>query len=98
MIKQLATAAMVLAVVACGAQMISSAGSSGSPYAPLNDGKRLGLVKYQIDGADFIVRRRREDAYKKMYESCGGRYLIVAEGAREENGMVVSTVTESGTA
>ena len=86
------------AIVGCGATMIQSAGSDGSRYAPLDDGRRVGLVKYQIDDENFFVKRRREDAYKKMYQSCGGPYCIVAEGPREENGRVVTTVTETSAA
>jgi hypothetical protein len=52
-------------------------------------------VKYQIDDENFFVKRRREDAYKKMYKSCGGPYYIVAEGPRAENGRVVTVVTET---
>jgi hypothetical protein len=86
------------ALAGCGATLIQSAGSNGSPYAPLDDGRRVGLVKYQIDDGDFFVRRRREDSYKKMYQSCGGPYFIVAEGPRAENGRVVTTVTETTSA
>ena len=53
-------------VVAGGATLIQSAGANGSPYAPLDDGRRIGLVKYQIDDGEYFIRRRSEDAYKKM--------------------------------
>ena len=79
----------------CGAVLVQSAGSNGSRYAPLDDGRRLGLVKYEIDNENYLIKRRREDAYKKMYQSCGGPYLIVAEGPQTENGRVVTTVREA---
>ena len=94
----LSAALTLVTLGACGATMIQSAGADGSRYAPLDDGRRMGLVKYQIDDENFFVKRRREDAYKKMYQSCGGPYYIVAEGARIENGRVITTVTETSAA
>ena len=87
-----------LVLTGCAAQMIQSAGSGGSPYAPLNNGNRTGVVRYLIGDGDFFVNRRREDAYKKMYRSCVGPYVIVAEGEREENGRVVTAIVESAEA
>jgi hypothetical protein len=78
--------------------MVNPAGSSGSRYAPVNEQARAGLVKYLTDGASFVVNKRRESAYKQMYESCGGPYRIVAEGQRVEGGVVVSNTTASRTA
>jgi hypothetical protein len=77
--------------------MVNPAGSSGSRYAPVNEQARAGLVKYLTDGASFVVNKRRESAYKQMYESCGGPYRIVAEGQRVEGGVVVSNTTASRT-
>ena len=93
--RHLALLTACAALTACGATLISAAGSGNSRYGPLNDAMRTGVVKYSIDGANFLITRRRNDAYKKMYESCGGPYVIVTEGAREENVRVVSTITDS---
>ena len=98
MLRRFLVIAVAISSVGCGATLIQSAGANGSPYAPLDDGRRTGLVKYQIDDGDYFIRRRREDAYKKMYQSCSGPYLIVAEGPRVENGRVVTTVTETTSA
>ncbi len=98
MLRRFLVIAIAIPSVGCGATLIQSAGANGSPYAPLDDGRRTGLVKYQIDDGDYFIRRRREDAYKKMYQSCSGPYLIVAEGPRVENGRVVTTVTETSSA
>jgi hypothetical protein len=95
MLRHLVIVVTGAALAGCGATLISSAGGAGSPYGPLDDGTRVGLVKYSIDGANFMISRRRNDAYKKMYESCGGPYVIVSEGARDENAKVVSTITDS---
>lgn len=98
MLRALLALFAATALAGCGATLIQSAGSDGSPYAPLDDGRRVGLVKYEIDDENFFIKRRREDAYKKMYQSCGGPYLIVAEGPRTENGRVVTTVKETSSA
>jgi hypothetical protein len=82
-------------LTACAASMVSSAKPSDSPDAPINERTRTGVVKYLNDGAGFVKSKRREDAYKKMHESCGGPYRIVAEGPKEEGGVVVATSSET---
>lgn len=78
---------IALYITSCAtADIVQSVGGSGSAYAPTNDSQRPGIVKYLNDGADFIVKARREDAYKKMYESCNGKYKIVNEGPQAEGG------------
>lgn len=89
---------VLCALAGCTAQMVSPARSSGSSYAPTNEASRHGLVKYLSDGAGFVVKKRRDNAYKQMSENCGGPYRIVAEGQRVEGGVVVSTTTASGEA
>jgi hypothetical protein len=44
------------------------------------------------------VKKRRANAYKKMSESCGGPYKIMAEGQQVEGGFVVSTTDASASA
>jgi hypothetical protein len=83
--------ATVLTTVACSAQMVRPAGESSSKYAPVNERSQPGLVKYLNDGASFVVKRRRENAYKQMYESCQGPYRIVAEGQHAEGGVVITS-------
>ena len=95
MLRELSVLVAAAASTGCGATLISSAGGAGSLYAPLNDGTRIGLVKYSINDPNFVIQRRRNDAYKKMYQSCGGPYVIVSEGAAEENGRVITTITRS---
>jgi len=51
--------------------------------------KYPGTVKYLNQGADFIIKKRRESAYKQMYETCGGKYKIESEGPRSEGGMAI---------
>lgn len=54
---------------------------ANSKYAPSND-KQYGVIKYLNQGADSIINKRREDALKQMYESCGGKYKVAEEGAQ----------------
>jgi hypothetical protein len=49
---------------------------------------RTGVVSYDNDDFGFIKKRRREDAYKQMYESCNGPYQIVAEGPKSDGAAV----------
>ena len=82
-------------VLAClssctSAEIVNPIGSgSGSAYAPSNEVQRPGMIKYLNQGADFVIKARREDAYKKMYDSCGGRYKIVSEGPQAEGGAML---------
>jgi hypothetical protein len=89
---------VLTALAGCTAQMVTPARSANSRYAPTNESSRHGLVKYLSDGAGFIVKKRREHAYKQMFENCGGPYRIVAEGQRVEGGVVVTTTTASAEA
>lgn len=86
---------IVLSLISgCSASMVRLPGnSSDSQYAPINESSQGGVsqggvVKYLNNGADFVIKSRREDAYKQMYMACHGRYRIVAEGSREEGGVV----------
>lgn len=88
--------ALVVGGEGCTAQMVKSAGVSTSPYAPQNE-SRSGLVRYLNAGAEFVVKRRREDAYKRMFESCAGPYRITAEGDVTDGRVVTSTASGSST-
>ena len=94
-LKMLVTAFSILGLAGCtSAQMVSSP-NSGSAYAPVNEGSRSGIVKYLNDGADFVRKQRREDAYKQMHDVCNGSYKIDAEGSSAEGGSVVNSGTAS---
>lgn len=84
-----------LLVSGCAANMVSGpGGSDGLDYAPVNEGQRPGLVKYLNQGADFVIRGRRADAYKQMHDSCNGPYKIDSEGPQSEG--QVGVVASSG--
>jgi hypothetical protein len=76
--------------------MVQSAAPTESPYAPVNEGSRIGVVSYRNEGISAVRKRRREDAYKQMYKSCNGPYRIVAEGPRSDGAKV--TTDYDGTA
>lgn len=81
--------ALILLGGCVGAQMVSPP-RSGSAYAPVNEGERVGVIKYLNGGADRVINARREDAFKQMHEACGGRYQIVGEGEVSEGGTVIA--------
>jgi hypothetical protein len=82
--------ALMAPFLGCSATMVEKpGGTSSSPYAPVNEASRGGVVKYLNEGAKSIRNKRREDAYKKMYEACRGPYRIVAEGPQAEGGVVI---------
>lgn len=88
---QVVAVALVTAIVGCSAKMVSAPGMSSapSPYAPVNEANRGGVIKYRNEGVAAIRQKRREDAYKQMFTACNGKYKIDAEGPREEGGVVV---------
>lgn len=77
--------------IACTAQMVSPPGGlNNSPFAPINEASRPGVIKYLNAGAQSVRESRREDAYRQMHQACNGKYQIDAEGPHEEGGVVIS--------
>jgi len=73
----------------CSATSVIQPGSSSkSKYAPINEEVRTGIIRYLNQGASFVRNSRREDAYKKMYNFCNGKYTILNEGIRSEGGVI----------
>jgi hypothetical protein len=94
MAHKVASAVMLCATLSlgCSASMVTKPGtvaSAPAAYAPVNEGARPGVVKYLNEGIGSVREKRRQDAYKKMHEACGGPYRIDAEGPRVEGGVVV---------
>lgn len=89
-LKQIILSLTSICLFSCAtAEIVNPIGGiSGSAYAPSNESQRPGMIKYLNQGADFVIKARREDAYKKMYESCSGRYKIVSESPQAEGGTV----------
>jgi hypothetical protein len=59
----------------CTASNVNVRGPSSSAYAPINESGVSGEISYCNAGAKTVRDARREDAYKKMYASCGGPYV-----------------------
>lgn len=71
--------AISIILLGCGADLMQK--STTSIYAPKNF-RSLGMVKYLNTGSDMIIESRRENAYMKMFENCGGRnYKVEFERA-----------------
>lgn len=88
-IKIVIAACLVFLSGCATAEMVNPPGGSGAAYAPSNDSSRPGMIKYLNQGADFVIKGRRDDAYKKMSEACSGKYSIVSEGPNSEGGTVM---------
>jgi hypothetical protein len=74
------TAGIILIISGCVASMERYPGSvSNSKYAPSNSSSQSGLISYSSDDGKMA----REDAYKKMYNACNGRYSIIGESMEQ---------------
>lgn len=71
---------LIVAVVtmACTSSQVNTTIPETSRYAPAGE-EIDGEVSYLNAGAKAVRDARREDAYKKMHEHCGGPYTIVRE-------------------
>lgn len=78
-------AILILAMSGCAAQMVQSSGES--EYAPVNEVSG-GQVRYLAAGVPPVQRSRREDAYRQMFEKCGGKYRIVSESSESAGAIV----------
>lgn len=46
-------------------------------YAPINASDEQWLtVSYLAEGASFVQESRKKEAYKRMYDHCGGKYEL----------------------
>jgi hypothetical protein len=48
----------------------------------------VGVARYLNQGADSIIEKRREHAFKSMSDSCKGDYEILREGEKKGNSWV----------
>lgn len=63
--------------------------SKSTPNAPVNE-INGGIVSYLNQGYSFAIKKRRENAYAKMHDSCNGDYKIVQEGENLEEGIATN--------
>ena len=63
-----------------------------SQYAPDSEKESngVGVVSYMNEGIGTIREARREDAYKKMYEACNGKYDIYDETSAYTNPIYIT--------
>lgn len=81
----------MLLLSSCGAQMVTTRGFSKSEFAPTNEtSMKGGSIKYLAQGADFVIRARREDSYKQMFETCNGPYEITSESTKSYGGSAIT--------
>ncbi len=70
-----------------------------SKYAPQNEKQNddnIGIMRYLNEGASFVKEARREDAYKKMFNMCDGKYEILVENSSETSPTILTTETYNG--
>lgn len=84
----------ILLLTSCSAKMVVKPGDTSNKYAPINEESRPGIIRYLNEGVASVKKARRDDAYRKMYEICSGKYKIVSEGAA--NKQQISTNAYSG--
>ena len=88
--KRLAILLLSIGITGCSAKLVSAPGAkSGSAYAPVNEQSLPGVVRYSAKGIKPVVNSRREAAYKKMFETCNGKYKILGESFDSEGGVIV---------
>lgn len=63
--------------------MVQTNSGQPSQYGPQNVAPHGGQVRYLNAGASFVINARRESAYKKMFDECGGKYVITSEVAQD---------------
>lgn len=89
--KKITILLISLSALGCtSANMIKAPNSSNIPqeYAPVNSPKdNFGVVNYLDEGASSVREARRKDAFKKMYNSCNGKYRILEETNGETSPM-----------
>ncbi len=69
-------AVATIIISGCVAKMEKMPGGlENSKYAPTNSAEQYGVISYY----EAHGQSAREDAYKKMYDTCNGSYKIVGE-------------------
>lgn len=77
---------LLIGLTGCGAYQMHSARSEvDTAYLPSNK-KTTGAVQYLEMGASFVIRSRRDDAYRQMYEDCQGPYNLLSDERKVDGG------------
>lgn len=69
--------------------------NTDSKYAPESEKRAngIGVVNYLNEGISSIRKARREDAYKKAFEACDGKYKILDERSNYTDPMYITNQT-----
>lgn len=82
----------------CSAKIEHMPGSiEKSKYAPVNEAEQYGVISYRNQGIASVRKARREDAYKKMYTACNGKYKIIDESSKDAGAVFVANGYGGGT-
>ncbi|WP_226704053.1 hypothetical protein [Microbulbifer elongatus] len=88
--KKLLAAVSVIALAGCVSN-VEMANDFGE-YAPVNEANSDWLkVSYLAEGASFVQKSRRQDAYKKMHDHCNGKYELKDSEQTGGNNAIVGT-------
>lgn len=63
--------------------MIRTESGQQSQYGPQNPAPKGGTVRYLNAGSSGVIASRRENAFKKMFDECNGKYVITSEGGQD---------------
>ena len=81
-IKSFSALFLAATLSACSASSIQRVGHDVSQYAPdsyRQTQQNLYTISYLDEGYSGVRKAREEDAYKKMFAHCGGKYSIVED-------------------
>lgn len=78
-------------LVGCSASSVVKPGSSAHP----NEDGRTGIIRYLYEGGAYLRKERRNAAYKRMFENCKGRYIIISETLKHKDGTMITEKNSS---
>ena len=87
---------IIVLFIGCSARVDYAPMTVDSKYAPINSSEQYGMVSYLNEGIEPIRKARREDAYKKMYKICKGRYKIVSISDKPDGVGFLGNTTSTG--
>jgi hypothetical protein len=78
--KKLFILSMAVVMVSCATARLEDDPKHVPKFAPAGY-KPTGTVSYLNSGMSWVIKSRRENAFEKMHEACGGAYEILREGS-----------------
>lgn len=95
--KKLIIAAVTLtALTGCMSTYEAPSTTKLNKYSAVNERveHRPGSVSYLLDGADFVVAGRRENAYKFMFKTCDEKFVILEKDVAKGNPSSMTTYNQ----